>query len=735
MSSSLFGPDAPPPQRGVLLTGQVVDGRYRLGTRLGGEAADPRVELYSAVQLSLDRPVLVKVLRLGLGASAAANLTTRLRHEALLLARLDHPNLVRVVDYGVHEGSPYIVRELVEGLSLRRMFTEGRAFTPEQAAPILVQIAAALEHAHEAGVVHRDLSPTKIIVSRDGRVRITDLGLAKLIARGAEEEERAGGRLASVVSLGSAIEHPEYAAPEVLLGGAVDRRADLYSLGAIAYRMVAKRTPFTGEGAAGVLAARIHAHLVPLAEAAQLGRESHRFAAVVDRLLAVDREQRCSTAAWVGHALRVSVLTFAGPDGDGSATELALGAVAEQTAARPEVAAPAVEVSAVVPAPAVVAVAPAAGVVAPAPAVVAVPSSRPGPMSVQEARAARDPEVELAAAREAELPDGTAAAVLVADPYATEHARAVEQGRDHSGCADTALRLDVAAERLDDRRADERLADDDPAVLATKSSFVLAVERAWRQARPRAVALIEGTRPHVAALIERARPHAERLIERAGPQAAALWSRASHGVAARLGAPSRSRGVQASALGLIAVLVVLALVSAGRDDPPTRPVAVRAGEPTVVELAARARALTKAGDPAQAIEQLEQALVTGGRYGDPALHAALAAAYVRSGQGGRALQHFGLVIGRDPSVIEDADVASLVGLLGLPKRDGEKVAELLGTLGPRAVPALRVVSEDKSVDKGLRKKASALLRSIESRAASGRTSAARAEASAATARR
>ena len=192
--------------------------------------------VYKAVQKRLDRIVAVKVLPPELAKEAG--FTQRFEREAKALARLSHPNLVAVHDFGLSGEWCYLVMEFVDGANLREVMRTGR-LTPPEALAIVPQICSALQYAHDQGVVHRDIKPENILLDQRGRVRIADFGLAKL----RQDPDNAGQTL---TLSGSVLGTVHYMAPEQVEGCKdVDHRADIYSLGVVFYetRVSARRLP------------------------------------------------------------------------------------------------------------------------------------------------------------------------------------------------------------------------------------------------------------------------------------------------------------------------------------------------------------------------------------------------------------------------------------------------------------------------------------------------------------
>jgi eukaryotic-like serine/threonine-protein kinase len=210
--------------------GSVAAGRYRIRRRLGEGGM---ASVYLAHDAELDRQVAVKVLAEHLAGDR--EIRTRFLREGRLAARLTHPNVVAVYDAGEEEGLPYLVMEHVAGETLAALLARRGRLPPGEAVALVLQACDGLEHAHAAGLVHRDVKPQNLLVTHDGTVKVADFGIAR--AEGSTQVTQAG------TILGTAA----YLAPEQATGGAVGPPADVYSLGAVLYELLAGRPPFEDE--------------------------------------------------------------------------------------------------------------------------------------------------------------------------------------------------------------------------------------------------------------------------------------------------------------------------------------------------------------------------------------------------------------------------------------------------------------------------------------------------------
>lgn len=232
-----------------LVPGEVLGERYRV-ERLLGEGGMGSV--YQVAHVSLARPMAVKVLRAEL--AGIPDLAARFLREARAAASIEHPNVVRITDFGhLATGQPYFVMELLGGISLRQLLESG-PLPADRARRIAQQVAAGLEAAHQAGVVHRDLKPDNIHVdpAADDFVKILDFGLAQVCGA-----TRLTGR-------GVVYGTPQYMSPEQAAGESHDARSDVYALGVLLYEMLSGRVPFDAPNFAGVLRQHLRRPPVPL---------------------------------------------------------------------------------------------------------------------------------------------------------------------------------------------------------------------------------------------------------------------------------------------------------------------------------------------------------------------------------------------------------------------------------------------------------------------------------------
>ena len=264
--------------------------------------------VFKARQKSMDRIVAVKVLHQDLCKDA--NFINRFVHEARAAGRLSHPNIIHVFDVDKMDSVYYFTMEYVDGGNIKRAIKEKGSIPAPDAGKVILQAARALSYAHSQGVIHRDVKPENLMLTRDGQVKLADLGIARTF-----EETDAKGEKASKV-YGT----PHYMAPEQALGKVVDGRADIYSLGATFYHMLTGRTPFTGASVTEVLKAHVQEALPPITEYAPNVPEG--ICHVCERMMAKKPEKRYQTmdevVADIEKALKDQSARIAAPDADES---------------------------------------------------------------------------------------------------------------------------------------------------------------------------------------------------------------------------------------------------------------------------------------------------------------------------------------------------------------------------------------------------------------------------------
>ena len=231
-------PTAPPDP----LIGTLVDGRYQVVSRIarGGMAT-----VYEAIDTRLDRTVALKMMSAALAEDPG--FVTRFRREARAAAQLSHPHVVAVFDQGEAAGLPYLAMEYVPGRTLRDVLRDYGALTPEQALTILDPVLEALSAAHDAGFVHRDIKPENILISDDGRVKVTDFGLARAVTNN------------TTATQGMIIGTVAYLSPEHVERGDADARSDVYGAGISLFEMVTGQVPFAAESAITVAYQHVNA--------------------------------------------------------------------------------------------------------------------------------------------------------------------------------------------------------------------------------------------------------------------------------------------------------------------------------------------------------------------------------------------------------------------------------------------------------------------------------------------
>jgi len=275
----------------------VIAGRYRLDRAWahGGMA-----DVWKAHDLQLDRVVAVKLLKPHLAADETV--AERFRREAIAAASLSHPNIVTVYDAVSDNGRQAVIMEFVDGRSLRNLLDDSKRLSPKLTVHIGTSICSALDAAHRNNIIHRDVKPGNVLVTKSGRVMLTDFGIAKALGSGED-------LTSENIMMGTA----KYLSPEQVKGDELDLRADLYSLGLVLYECLAGRVPFVGKNDTETALARLQRDATDIATIRD--DVNADLAAVIHRMLERRPDRRYASGADAKAALRAAL-----PNSDGSPT-------------------------------------------------------------------------------------------------------------------------------------------------------------------------------------------------------------------------------------------------------------------------------------------------------------------------------------------------------------------------------------------------------------------------------
>jgi beta-lactam-binding protein with PASTA domain len=276
--------------------GTILGGRYRLVELLGQGGM---ATIYRARDNQLERDVAVKILRPEYGADP--DFIDRFRHEAQSAASLNHPGIVAVYDYGTDPAGPFIVMELVEGEDIATIIRRTGALPPRAAARLIAQAARGLATAHDRGFVHRDVKPGNMLVTREGRVKVADFGIARALSESA------------LTLPGTTLGSVHYFSPEQARGELATPASDIYSLGIVLYELLTGRRPWTGDTAAAIATARLTG-AVPSPSAAH-GGIPPTLEGIVRKALAPNPDERFESAAAMADALESFLGEERRPDG------------------------------------------------------------------------------------------------------------------------------------------------------------------------------------------------------------------------------------------------------------------------------------------------------------------------------------------------------------------------------------------------------------------------------------
>ena len=249
-------------------------------------------DLYLARDPNTNRLVALKLLHATLDSS---DIRGRFEREARALASLNHPNVVHIYDYGDFQGAPFIVMEYVRGETLAEKIKRHAPMPVSEKLRLMVELCAGLAHAHQAGIIHRDVKPANLLVDQDERLKILDFGIARV----------GGSNLTTVGTLGTLmnmqIGTPGYMSPEQIEGGEIDHRTDVFAAGAVCYELLSNREAFSGGNTAEIESQVIAGQPAPLASLVP-GLDPE-LDAIITRALAKHRDQRYPSAAMLGEAL------------------------------------------------------------------------------------------------------------------------------------------------------------------------------------------------------------------------------------------------------------------------------------------------------------------------------------------------------------------------------------------------------------------------------------------------
>jgi serine/threonine-protein kinase len=282
----------------VLPPGTRLAKSYVIRERLGGGGM---ASVYLGEHTTIGRPVANKVLSRAL--TSKPSVVVRFLQEARASSKVRHENVVEVTDFGeTGDGRPFMVMEYLEGENLGSTLREQGPLPWERARPMLLQLLAALQAAHEHGVVHRDMKPENVFrISRMGSddfLKVFDFGIAKVLLGD-------DGNPAKPLTIeGQILGTPAYMSPEQCLGDPVDARSDLYAVGVIAYEMITGRTPFEGKDTSKLLYDQVYTRLPDMgAVADETVKIDRRVEALIRRALEKDRDERYATAQEFAEAL------------------------------------------------------------------------------------------------------------------------------------------------------------------------------------------------------------------------------------------------------------------------------------------------------------------------------------------------------------------------------------------------------------------------------------------------
>jgi serine/threonine-protein kinase len=283
-------------------------GRYNIERVLGKGAMGV---VYEGVDPRLGRRVAIKtILKSHLDEDTGKDFAMRFVREAQAVARLNHPNIVQVYDFGEEGDIAYLVMEFIKGKELKNFFDANERFDLKEVVRIMSELCEALDFAHHAGIVHRDIKPANVMLDSQARTKLTDFGVARVQDSDKTSVER--------TQAGTMVGTPAYMSPEQITGGTIDKRTDVFSAGIILYQFLTGEKPFTGSGA-WTIAKKIIQEEPPLPSSINTS-VTPLFDAVVNKALAKDPEQRYQSARDLAIGLRKALDGKADADDDSDRT-------------------------------------------------------------------------------------------------------------------------------------------------------------------------------------------------------------------------------------------------------------------------------------------------------------------------------------------------------------------------------------------------------------------------------
>lgn len=234
-------------EKATKLQGLILDNRYKIISKIGvGGMAD----VFKGEDTLLDRPVAVKILHSNFAGDD--DFVARFKREAQAAGKLSHPNIVSMYDVGFDQGYHYIVMEYIEGETLKEYITRHERISIDNAVKFTIAIAEGLEHAHAMGIVHCDIKPHNVLITKQGRIKVTDFGIARAMNAGT-----------TMMYTNSIMGSAHYLSPEQASGKPVNGSTDIYSLGAVLYEMLTGRVPYEGETPISVALKHVRERLIP----------------------------------------------------------------------------------------------------------------------------------------------------------------------------------------------------------------------------------------------------------------------------------------------------------------------------------------------------------------------------------------------------------------------------------------------------------------------------------------